>query len=289
MASLKGKTIFMSGGSRGIGLAIALRAARDGANVIIAAKTATPHPTLPGTIHTAAAEIAAAGGQAFPVVCDIREEEQVTRAVAQGAERFGGIDILICNASAIFLAGTAQTPMKRFDLMHQINARGTYLCGQACLPHLLRSNNAQIMALAPPMDFSRVWWGAHLAYTMAKFGMSACIHGWAEEFKDAGIKANALWPRTAIATAAIAMIEDIVSIDKCRKPEIVADAAHTILTNDSPDNTGNFYIDDEVLSAAGVSNFDHYATCPGTLLDGDIFLDSGHDGYGVQAMTPKAR
>lgn len=284
---LKGKTLFLSGGSRGIGLAIAKRAARDGANVIVAAKTAEPHPKLPGTVFSAASEIEAAGGQAIPVICDIRDEDQVKAAVGEGVARFGGIDILVCNASAIFLAGTTETPMKRFDLMHQINTRGTYLCGQVCLPHLLESETPHILALAPPMDFSRAWWGAHLAYTLAKVGMSACVHGWAEEFKHTAMRVNALWPRTAIATAAIAMIDDLVSSENCRTPEIVADAAYEILTDHSPENTGNFYIDDDILQRNGVSDFEKYSVTPGAPLDGDIFLDESHDALGVRSMKPK--
>lgn len=288
MQTLAGKTLFISGGSRGIGLAIALRAARDGANVVIAAKTEKPHPKLPGTIHTAAEEIRAAGGQALPIVCDIRYEDQVVAAASQAADRFGGIDALVCNASAIFLAGTLDTPMKRFDLMHQVNSRGAYLCGKACLPYLLKASNPHILSLSPPLEISPAWWGANLAYTLAKFGMSACIHGWAEEFRDRGLAANALWPRTAIATAALAMFEDLASVERCRTPEIVADAAHCILTRDSRSCTGNFFIDDEVLREAGTTDFDRYSVKPGIGLDGDIFLDSDHEAYGVRAIRPRA-
>ena len=231
MGDLKGKTMFLSGGSRGIGLAIAKRAAQDGANIIIAAKTAEPHPKLPGTIYSAAEEIEEVGGKALPVICDIRDEKMVEEAVASGVEKFGGIDICVNNASAISLTPTLQTPMHRFDLMHQINTRGTFLVSKTCLPHLLESDNPHILNLSPPLDMVEKWFKNHVAYTMAKFGMSMCVLGMAGEFRDKGIAVNALWPRTAIATAAIKNLlggDDMVK--RSRKPEIMADAAHFIVT-----------------------------------------------------------
>src|SRR5512141_65611 len=257
--SLKGRTLFITGASRGIGLAIAVRAARDGANVIVAAKTTEPHPKLPGTIHTAADEIERAGGHALPLVVDIRDETQVAAAVAKGVERFGAIDILVNNASAISLTGTLETPMKRFDLMFGVNVRGTYVCSQACLPELVRSaaagRNAHILTLSPPLNLNPRWFKPHVAYTMAKYGMSMCVLGMAEEFRDRGVAVNALWPRTVIATAALQMIPG-AEVERCRKPEVMADAAHAVLTRDARDaaNSGNFYIDDEVLAAEGVND-----------------------------------
>ena len=271
MTSLSGKTLFISGGSRGIGKAIALRAARDGANIVIAAKTDVPHPKLHGTIHTAAAEIEAAGGKALPVVCDIRHEDQVRAAVERAAEHFGSLDILVNNASAISLTGTLETPMKRFDLMMEINTRGTFLCSQACIPHLRKAANPHILTLSPPLDMRAKWFAPHVAYTMAKYGMSMCVLGMAEEFRRDGIAVNALWPRTVIATAALALIPGI-ELDNARKPEIVADAAWQILTQDSRTTTGNFFIDDEVLSAAGVTDLSGYARKPGTTLLPDLFI-----------------
>jgi citronellol/citronellal dehydrogenase len=271
MTSLSGKTLFITGGSRGIGKAIALRAARDGANIIIAAKTDVPHPKLPGTIHTAAAEIEAAGGTALPVVCDIRHEDQLRTAVERATVRFGGIDILVNNASAISLTGTLETPMKRFDLMMEVNTRGTFLCSQACIPHLRKAANPHILTLSPPLDMRAKWFAPHVAYTMAKYGMSMCVLGMAEEFRRDGIAVNALWPRTVIATAALALIPG-VEPDNARKPEIVADAAWQILTQDSRATTGNFFIDDEVLSAAGVTDLSGYARKPGTTLLPDLFI-----------------
>jgi citronellol/citronellal dehydrogenase len=271
MTSLSGKTLFITGGSRGIGKAIALRAARDGANIIIAAKTDVPHPKLPGTIHTAAAEIEAAGGTALPVVCDIRHEDQLRTAVERATVRFGGIDILVNNASAISLTGTLETPMKRFDLIMEINTRGTFLCSQACIPHLRKAANPHILTLSPPLDMRAKWFAPHVAYTMAKYGMSMCVLGMAEEFRRDGIAVNALWPRTVIATAALALIPG-VEPDNARKPEIVADAAWQILTQDSRATTGNFFIDDEVLSAAGVTDLSGYARKPGTTLLPDLFI-----------------
>jgi citronellol/citronellal dehydrogenase len=277
--TLRGKTLLITGGSRGIGLAIALRAARDGANVAIVAKTAEPHPKLPGTIHTAAAEIAAAGGQALAVQADIRYEDQVEAAVAQTVERFGGIDILINNASAVHIGGLTETPMKRYDLMHQINARGTYLCSQKCMPHLKKAENPHILMLSPPPDLKPKWFAGTLAYTMAKYGMSLCVLGIAAEYRKAGIAANALWPRTAIDTAAIRYeLGGEAMIKHCRKPEIVADAAHAILTRPARDCTGNFFIDDELLASEGVTDLSGYAVQPGAKLLLDFFLDGGPGG-----------
>jgi citronellol/citronellal dehydrogenase len=272
-ATLAGKTLFVTGASRGIGLAIALRAAADGANVAIAAKTDAPHPKLPGTIHTAAAEIEAAGGRALPLVCDIRAEEQVEAAVTKTVETFGGLDVLVNNASAISLTGTLETPMKRFDLMHAVNVRGTFLCSQNCLPHLLRAENPHILNLAPPLNLDPKWFANHLAYTMAKYGMSMCVLGMAAEYRDRGVAVNALWPRTAIATAAIAMIGGEAMLAHSRKPEILADAAHWILTRPARETTGNFFLDDEVLARAGVVDLERYAVQPGADLVTDFFLD----------------
>jgi citronellol/citronellal dehydrogenase len=272
MASLAGKTLFITGASRGIGLAIALRAARDGANVVIAAKSNVPNPKLPGTIHSAAAQVEAAGGQALALQVDIREEAQVRDAAAQAADRFGGIDIVVNNASAIWLAGTADTPMKRFDLMHQVNTRGTFLVTQSCLPYLKQAANPHVLMLSPPPNLDQKWFAPHTAYTIAKYGMSLCVLGMSAEFADAGIAVNALWPRTVIATAAIAMI-DGVQPGQCRKPEIVADAAHALLTRPSRDYTGHFAIDEEILREAGVLDFERYAVQPGTNLLPDLFLD----------------
>ena len=272
MDSLKGKTLFITGASRGIGLAIALRAARDGANIAIAAKSGVPNPKLPGTIHTAAAEIEAAGGRALALKVDIREEQQVQAAAAQTAEHFGGIDIVVNNASAIWLAGTADTPMKRFDLMHQVNTRGTFVTTQACLPFLKQASNPHVLMLSPPPSLDPKWFAPHTAYTIAKMGMSLCVLGMSAEFAAAGIAVNALWPRTIIATAAIAMI-DGVQAERCRTPEIVADAAHAILLRPSREYTGHFAIDDEVLREAGVRDFERYAVRPGAALLPDLFLD----------------
>lgn len=272
MNTLRDKVIFMSGGSRGIGLTIAKRAAADGAKIAIAAKTDQPHPKLPGTIHTAAAAIEQAGGQALPIVCDIRHEHQVERAVARTVAHFGGIDICINNASAIALTGTLDTPMKRFDLMHQINTRGTYLVSQKCIPHLRKAKNPHVLNLAPPLDMTANWFAPHVAYSMAKFGMSMCVLGMAEEFADDGVAFNALWPRTGIATAAIQLIGGNKAIQACRKPDIVADAAHIILTQDARTFSGQFCIDDNLLYAHGVTDFKHYAVNPDHELWPDFFV-----------------
>jgi citronellol/citronellal dehydrogenase len=257
--SLKGKTLFISGASRGIGLAIALRAARDGANVAIAAKTAEPHPKLPGTIHTAAEEVERVGGKALPLVCDIRFEDQVTAAVEQCVARFGGIDICVNNASAIQLTGTLQTDMKRFDLMNGINARGTYLVSRTCIPHLKRAANPHVLMLSPPLDMNARWFKGHTAYTMAKFGMSMCVLGMSAEFSDEGIAFNALWPRTGIATAAIrnALAGD-EGMRRCRTPDILADAAYLVFSKSAQEFSGHFLIDDTFLAQNGVTDFDRY-------------------------------
>ena len=271
MPDLSGKTLFITGASRGIGRAIALRAARDGANVAIAAKSSVPNPKLPGTIHSAAAEVEAAGGRALALQCDIREEEQVNAAVAATVDAFGGIDILVNNASAIWLRGTLDTPMKRFDLMQQVNARGSFLCAQACLPYLLQAPNPHILTLSPPLSLEPKWWGPHLGYTLAKMGMSFVTLGLAAEFGPQGVAVNALWPRTVIATDAINMIPG-VNPGMCRKPEMVADAAHAILVREAAGFHGRFLIDEEVLSAAGVTDFGTYAVDPSQRLLPDLFL-----------------
>jgi citronellol/citronellal dehydrogenase len=275
--SLKGKTLFVTGASRGIGLAIAIRAARDGANIAIAAKSDKPNPKLPGTIHSAAAEIEAAGGKALPMQVDIRDEEAVAVAVKQCADRFGGIDILVNNASAISLTPTSATSMKRFDLMFGVNVRGTYVCSQACLPYLAQSaqagRNPHIMNLSPPLSMKEKWFAPHVAYSMAKYGMSLCVLGMAGEFRPIGIAVNALWPRTVIATAALNVIPG-ANPELGRTPEILADAAHIILNRNSRDCTGNFFIDDEVLASEGVKDFSKYAVTPGNMnLMPDFFVD----------------
>jgi citronellol/citronellal dehydrogenase len=272
MTSLHGKTLFITGASRGIGLAIALRAARDGANVVIAAKSDVPNPKLPGTIHSAAEAVRAAGGQALAIRCDIREEDAVQAAVAQTVAQFGGIDILVNNASAIWLRGTLDTPMKRFDLMQQVNARGSFLCAQVCLPHLLKAANPHVLTLAPPPSLNPRWWGAHTGYTLAKMGMSFVTLGLAAEFGPRGVAVNALWPRTVIATDALNMIPG-VNLANARKPEIMADAAHAVLTRTAAGFSGQFLIDEEVLREAGTSDFDGYAVQPGQPLLPDLFLD----------------
>jgi citronellol/citronellal dehydrogenase len=270
-STLAGKTLFITGASRGIGLAIALRAARDGARVVIAAKSDVPNPRLPGTIHTAAAAVEAAGGQALALKLDIRDEAQVQAAVAQAAAHFGGIDIVVNNASAIWLAGVENTPVKRYDLMSQVNTRGTFLVTQACLPHLKRASNPHVLMLAPPPSLDPKWFAPHTAYTIAKMGMSLCVLGMSAEFAPLGIAVNALWPRTVIATAAIAMIEG-VRPEQCRRPEIVADAAHAILTRPARTWSGHFAIDEKVLGEQGVADFDRYAVQPGMPLLPDLFL-----------------
>ena len=273
MSVLKGKTAFMSGGSRGIGLAIAKRLAADGMNIAIAAKSVEEDPRIPGTIHSAAAEIEEAGGKALPVQCDIRFEDQVAAAVDKAVEAFGGIDICINNASAIQLTGTLSTDMKRFDLMHQINTRGTFLVSQKCLPQLKQSDHPHILNLSPPLDMSAKWFSRHVAYTMAKYGMSMCVLGMAEEFKKDGIGVNALWPLTAIDTAAV---RNVLGGDKMalmsRLPEIMADSAHAILSRDPKSCSGNFFIDEEVLREEGVTDFSVYQHPDATQLAGDFFV-----------------
>ncbi len=273
MASLQGKTLFITGASRGIGKAIGLRAARDGANVVVAAKTAEPHPKLDGTVHTAVAELEAAGGRALACITDIRFEEQVQAAVDEAVAKFGGIDILVNNASAISLTGTLETPMKRYDLMHSINTRGTFLVSKLCLPHLLKAANAHILNISPPLSMEPRWFGNHVAYTMAKYGMSMCVLGMAEEFKSRGVAVNAVWPRTVIATAAVQnLLGGDEVIRHSRKPDIMADAAHAILTRSSRECTGNFFIDEELLRSAGVSDFGKYSVVPGAELAQDFFV-----------------
>jgi citronellol/citronellal dehydrogenase len=275
--NLAARTLFITGASRGIGLAIALRAARDGAQIVVAAKTTETNPKLPGTIYSAAREIEAAGGKALPVQCDIRDEASVQAAVAQAAEHFGGIDILVNNASAISLTPTSATPMKRFDLMFGVNVRGTYLCTQTCLPHLAASakagRNPHVLSMAPPLSMREHWFAQHTAYTMAKYGMSMCTLGHAGEFRPLGIAVNSLWPRTAIKTAALQMIPG-VDLDACRTPEILADAAYLILTSDAKTTSGNFFIDDALLAEHGVVDLDRYSVKPGTTkFVPDFFVD----------------
>jgi len=272
MQTLQGKTLFITGASRGIGRAIALRAARDGASIALVAKSAVPNPKLPGTIHTVAEEVRAAGGQALPLQCDIREEDQVRAAVAATVDAFGGLDILVNNASAIWLAGALDTPMKRYDLMTQVNSRGSFLCAQACLPQLLQSPNPHVLTLAPPPSLDPKWWTPHTAYTLAKMGMSLVTLGLAGEFGPRGIAVNALWPKTIVATDALNMIPGI-EIDRCRKPEIVADAAQAILVRDASTTTGRFFIDEDVLREAGTTDFSAYAVDPSKRLLPDLFLE----------------
>jgi len=277
MANLSGKTLFITGASRGIGKAIAIRAAHDGANIVIAAKTTEANPKLPGTIHSAAAEIEAAGGRALALQTDIRDEASVLAAIEQAVKHFGGIDVLVNNASAISLTPTPATPMKRFDLMFGVNVRGTYLCTQSCLPELIKSaaagRNPHVLNMSPPLSMREHWFAPHVAYTMAKYGMSECTLGHAGEFRPHGIGVNSLWPRTAIATAALQMIPG-VDLARCRKPEILADAAYLILTSDAKVTTGNFFIDDELLARHGVTDLAPYSVTPGTTdFIPDFFVD----------------
>jgi citronellol/citronellal dehydrogenase len=273
MSNLRGKTLFITGASRGIGLAIGLRAARNGANVVVAAKTVQPDPRLPGTIYTAVEEINKAGGRGLATVCDIRFEEQVQAAVDQAVATFGGIDIVVNNASAIHLAGTLDIPMKRYDLMHDINTRGPFLVSKLCLPHLVKAANPHILNISPPLNLETRWFAPHLAYSMAKYGMSLCVLGMAGEFREQGVAVNALWPKTVIATAAVQNLlggSDVVK--PSRKPDIMADAAYAILTRCSRECTGNFFIDEDVLRESGVTQFDAYAVTPGSELIRDFFV-----------------
>ncbi|HSC93583.1 MAG TPA: NAD(P)-dependent oxidoreductase [Burkholderiales bacterium] len=271
--SLRGKTIFITGATRGIGREIALRCARDGANVVVTGKTSEPHPKLSGTIHTVAREIEAAGGIALPVQLDVRDADAVVAAVKQAVAAFGGIDCLVNNASAIALTGTLDTPVKRLDLMLAVNLRGTFVCSQACIPHLKKAANPHILTISPPLNMKPRWFKDHVAYTMAKYGMSMCTLGMAEEFRSSGIAVNSLWPRTTIATAAIEVHFPEAILKASRKPAIVADAAYAILNRDSRSATGNFYTDEDVLRAEGVTDFDRYSVTPGAKLYPDPFLD----------------
>lgn len=273
MRSLKDKVVVITGASRGIGLAMALRAARDGARISVWAKTDQPHPKLPGTVHTAVESIRSAGGEGLACLVDIRSEEEVAAAVEKTIAQFGGIDVLVNNASAIHLTGTEATPMKRYDLMHQVNVRGTFLCSKYCLPHLRRAANPHILNNAPPLNLEAKWFAGHVAYSMAKMGMSLCVLGMAEEYREQGVAVNALWPRTTIATAAVRnLLGGDEAIQRCRKPEIMADAAHAILTRSSRECSGNFYIDEDVLREEGVVDFDSYAVNPSMELLPDFFV-----------------
>jgi citronellol/citronellal dehydrogenase len=277
VASLSGKTVFISGGSRGIGLAVGIRAARDGANVVLIAKTAEPHPKLEGTVYTAAEQIEAAGGQALPIVGDIRDDAQVADAVAQAVERFGGIDVCVNNASAINLSPMLELPPKRYDLMQDINVRGTFVVTQACLPHLLESDNAHVLTLSPPLNLNPRWFANHVAYTVAKYGMTMVALGVAEEFRNRGVASNALWPRTIIATAAVQnLLGGDAAMARSRRPEIMADAAHAVLTRPAREATGNCYLDDEVLAEEGITDLAPYGygEAAGEDLQLDIFLDA---------------
>jgi citronellol/citronellal dehydrogenase len=283
MTDFKNKTIIMSGGSRGVGLEIAKALGKDGANIVILAKTTEPHPTLPGTIFSAAEEIEEVGGTALPVVCDIRFEEQVEGAIAQAVEKFGSIDICINNASAIHLTDTVNTPMKRYDLMHNINVRGTFMLSQKCIPHLKEGNNPHILTLSPPIDIDRKWFGLTLAYTTAKYGMSLVAHGLAEELQKYNIASNCLWPRTSLDTAAVRNLIGSELIKGSRKPSIYADAAYAVLKRDSSTCTGNFFLDQDVLEEEGVTDFDQYAIDPDATLVSDFFVDDNPEDW-IQAL-----
>ena len=272
MSGLKGKTLFITGATRGIGHAIGLRAAKDGANIVVAAKTVKPHPKLPGTIQSAAADMEAAGGSSLAVRCDIRDEKQIAAAVAQTVETFGGIDICVNNASAISMTDTPNTPMRRYDLMHQINARGTFATTQACLPYLRKAENPHVLTLASPLNLNPKWFEKYTAYTMAKYGMSLCVVGHAAEFRQYGIAVNGLWPATLIATAALNLVPS-ADIEGGRTPDIMADAAHAILTKDAVTCSGNFFVDEYCLRDEGITDFTKYAVNPGRELVRDIFLD----------------
>lgn len=289
MTNLKGKTLFITGASRGIGFAIAKKAAEDGANVAIIAKTTVPHPKLPGTIYTAAEELKEAGGNAIAIKTDIREEDQVAKAVEETANEFGGIDILVNNASAIFLSRTTDTPMKRFDLMNSVNMRGTFLCSKYCIPHLEKSENPHILNLSPPLSLDPKWFKDNVAYTISKFGMSMCALGMSEELRSKNIAVNTLWPRTAIATAALQAISDKLDTNYCRKPEIVADAAYHIFLRNSRENTGNFYIDDEVLASENITDFSQYAVKPGNPLLADFFLEDNDNALSNEPLIELSR
>lgn len=282
MTNFKDKTVIISGGSRGVGLEIAKALGKDGANIAILAKTTEPHPTLPGTIYTAAEEIEAVGGKALPIVCDIRFEDQVQNAVDQAANEFGGIDICINNASAIHLTDTENTPMKRYDLMHNINVRGTFMFSQKCIPYLKNGNNPHILTLSPPIDIARKWFGITLAYTTAKYGMSLVAHGLAEELSKYGIASNCLWPRTSLDTAAVRNVIGAELIKGSRKPSIYADAAYAVLKRDSKECTGNFFLDQDVLEEEGVTDFDQYAIDPEATLVSDFFVDDNPEDW-IQA------
>ena len=282
MTYFKNKTVIMSGGSRGVGLEIAKALGKDGANIAILAKTTEPHPTLPGTIFTAAEEIEEVGGTALPIVCDIRYEEQVAAAVEEAASKFGGIDICINNASAIHLTDTVNTPMKRYDLMHNINVRGTFMLSQKCIPHLIKGNNSHILTLSPPLDIARKWFGMTLAYTTAKYGMSLVAHGLAEELGKHNVASNCLWPRTSLDTAAVRNVIGEELVKGSRKPSIYADAAYAVLKRDSSSCTGNFFLDQDVLEEEGVTDFDQYAIDPEAKLVSDFFVDDNPDDW-IQA------
>ena len=283
MTYFKNKTVIMSGGSRGVGLEIAKALGKDGANIAILAKTTEPHPTLPGTIFTAADEIEEVGGTALPIVCDIRYEDQVEAAVEETVNKFGGIDICINNASAIHLTDTVNTPMKRYDLMHNINVRGTFMLSQKCIPHLIKGDNSHILTLSPPLDIARKWFGMTLAYTTAKYGMSLVAHGLAEELGKHNVASNCLWPRTSLDTAAVRNVIGEELVKGSRKPSIYADAAYAVLKRDSSSCTGNFFLDQDVLEEEGVSDFDQYAIDPEATLVSDFFVDDNPEDW-IQAL-----